>query len=37
MAEKTVDMLDRCLKAFINRDAETAKKIAKEDDLIDNL
>ncbi len=37
MAEKTVDMLDRCLKAFINRDAETAKKIVKEDDLIDNL
>jgi phosphate transport system protein len=37
MAEKTVDMLDRCLKAFINRDAETAKKIAQEDDMIDNL
>ena len=37
MAEKTVDMLDRCLKAFINRDAEAAKKIAQEDDLIDNL
>jgi phosphate transport system protein len=37
MAEKTVDMLSRCLDAFINRDAEAAKKIAKEDDLIDNL
>ena len=37
MAEKTVDMLSRCLDAFINRDAESAKKIAKEDDLIDNL
>jgi phosphate transport system protein len=37
MAEKTVDMLSRCLDAFINRDAEAANKIAKEDDLIDNL
>ena len=37
MAEKTVDMLDRCLKAFINRDAAAAKKIAQEDDMIDNL
>ena len=37
MAEKTVDMLSRCLDAFINRDADAAKKIAKEDDLIDNL
>jgi len=37
MAEKTVDMLRRTMDAFINRDAEAAKKIAKEDDLIDNL
>ena len=37
MAKKTVDMLDRCLQAFINRDAEAAKKIAREDDEIDNL
>jgi phosphate transport system protein len=37
MAEKTVDMLDRCLQAFTNRDAEAAKKIAREDDEIDNL
>ena len=37
MAEKTVDMLRRSLDAFINRDAEAARKIAGEDDLIDNL
>jgi phosphate transport system protein len=37
MAEKTVDMLRRTMDAFVNRDAEAAKKIAKEDDLIDNL
>jgi phosphate transport system protein len=37
MAEKTVDILSRSMDAFINRDAEAAKKIAKEDDLIDNL
>ncbi|HJX36931.1 MAG TPA: phosphate signaling complex protein PhoU [Dehalococcoidales bacterium] len=37
MAKKTVDMLDRCLQAFTNRDAEAAKKIAREDDEIDNL
>ena len=37
MAEKTTDMLNRSLDAFINRDAEAAKKITKEDDMIDNL
>ena len=37
MAKKTVDMLDRCLQAFIDRDAEAAKKIAREEDEIDNL
>ena len=37
MAKKMVDMLDRCLQAFIDRDAEAAKKIAREDDEIDNL
>ncbi len=37
MAEQTVDMLRRSLDAFINRDAEAAKKIASEDDLVDNL
>ena len=37
MAEKTTDMLNRSLDAFNNRNAEAAKKIAKEDDMIDNL
>ena len=37
MAEKTTDMLNRSLDAFIHRNAEAAKKIAKEDDMIDNL
>ncbi len=37
MAEKTADMLDRSLKAFIDGDAETAKKISAEDDFIDGL
>jgi phosphate transport system protein len=37
MAEQTVDMLRRSLDALINRDTETVKKIAIEDDLVDNL
>jgi phosphate transport system protein len=37
MAEKTVDMLNRSLDAFIKRDAESAKAIIAEDDFIDNL
>jgi phosphate transport system protein len=37
MAEQTVVMLQRSLDAFINRDAEAARKISAEDDLIDNL
>lgn len=37
MAEQTVSMLRRSLDAFINRDAEAAKKIAAEDDIVDNL
>jgi phosphate transport system protein len=37
MAEQTVDMLRRSLDAFISRDAEAAKKIAAEDDLVDHL
>jgi phosphate transport system protein len=37
MAEKTVDMLHRSLDSFINYDSETAKKIATEDDEVDNL
>ncbi len=37
MAEQTVDMLRRSLDAFINRDAEAARKISAEDDTIDQL
>ena len=37
MADQTVSMLRRSLDAFINRDAEAAKKIAAEDDFVDNL
>jgi phosphate transport system protein len=37
MAEQTVEMLQRGLNAFLNRDAEAARKIAAEDDLIDQL
>ena len=37
MADQTVDMLRRSLDAFVIRDAEAAKKIIGEDDLVDNL
>jgi phosphate transport system protein len=37
MAEQTVDMLQRSLDAFINRDAEAARQISAEDDTIDQL
>jgi len=37
MAEQTVDMLRRSLDAFINRDADAAREIAIEDDLVDHL
>jgi phosphate transport system protein len=37
MADQTVDMLQRSLDALINRNAEATKKIAIEDDLVDNL
>jgi phosphate transport system protein len=37
MTELTIGMLHRTLEAFINHDAETAKKICGEDDIIDNL
>jgi len=37
MAEKMVDMLHRSLEAFFNHDAEAARKIALEDDEVDNL
>ncbi|MBI5884969.1 MAG: phosphate signaling complex protein PhoU [Deltaproteobacteria bacterium] len=35
MAEKALSMLQRCMKAFVERDAETAKKICDEDDEVD--
>jgi phosphate transport system protein len=37
MADKTADMLNRALTAFINHDAGAAIKISAEDDFIDNL
>ncbi len=37
MGDQTVSMLQRSLDAFINRDAAAAKKIAAEDDFVDNL
>jgi len=37
MTELTGSMLRRTLEAFLNHDAETAKKIWAEDDVIDNL
>jgi phosphate transport system protein len=37
MAEQTTDMLRRSLAALINRDAEAARKIAAEDDMVDHL
>jgi phosphate transport system protein len=37
MAEKTADMLNRSLTAFINHDADAAIKISAEDDFMDNL
>ena len=37
MAQKTGDMLRRSLDAFVNRDAEAARQISKEDDEIDAL
>jgi phosphate transport system protein len=37
MAELGVDMLHRALSAFVNDDAEAARKIPPDDDLIDEL
>jgi phosphate transport system protein len=37
MAEKTADMLQRSLEAFVKRDAAAARKIAAEDDEVDEL
>jgi len=37
MADKTADMLHRSLDAFISNDAEAARKISTEDDVVDHL
>jgi len=37
MAEKGLSMLSRCLKAFIDRDADSARAICNEDDEVDKL
>ena len=37
MAEKTIDMLHRCLESFMNCDEKTAQSIAAEDDVVDEL
>ncbi len=37
MAEKTIEMLRRSLNAFVDRDAEAARKISAEDDEVDLL
>ena len=37
MANQAVDMLHRSLDAFMNQDAEAAKKICIEDDIVDHL
>jgi len=37
MADKGLSMLSRCLKAFIDRDADSARGICNEDDEVDKL
>jgi phosphate transport system protein len=37
MAQKANEMLRRSLQAFVNRDADAARQIAKEDDEVDQL
>ncbi|MBI5344546.1 MAG: phosphate signaling complex protein PhoU, partial [Deltaproteobacteria bacterium] len=37
MAAKAGSMLKRCMTAFVERDAETARKICDEDDVVDAL
>jgi phosphate transport system protein len=37
MADKTIDMLHRSLDALLNHDAEAARRIAAEDDEVDDL
>lgn len=37
MSDKALSMLQRCIKAFMDRDIETAKRICNEDDEVDAL
>lgn len=37
MADVGLSMLDKCLKAFVNRDIEAARRICNEDDTVDAL
>jgi phosphate transport system protein len=37
MADQTINMLQQSLDAFINRDADAARKISAEDDVVDQL
>jgi phosphate transport system protein len=37
MAEWTIQMVKECLDAFVNRDAELARKVCRDDDFIDDL
>lgn len=37
MAEKAISMLQRCMKAFVEKNAEAAKNICNEDDEVDAL
>ena len=36
MADATVELLNKSIDAFVNLDLEAAKKIDKEDDIVDN-
>lgn len=37
MADWTIRMLKECLDAFVNRDAELARKVCRDDDFVDDL
>lgn len=35
MSEKAISMLEKCMKAFVERDVEAAKAVCNEDDVVD--
>lgn len=37
MAEWTIQMVKECLDAFVNRDAELARKVCRDDDFVDDI